>query len=55
MGRMTMTLTEFASKGGKARAAKLTPQKRARIARKAAKARWSKVVQNAPMAAETPA
>ena len=30
------------SKGGKARAARLTPEQRKRIARKAAKARWSK-------------
>lgn len=29
-------------KGGKARAAKMTPERRAEIARKAAKARWSK-------------
>ena len=29
-------------KGGKARAAKLTPQKRAEIAKKAAAARWKK-------------
>lgn len=29
-------------KGGKARAAKLTPERRAEIARKAAAARWSK-------------
>ena len=29
-------------KGGKARAASLTPEKRAEIARKAAKARWKK-------------
>ena len=29
-------------KGGKARAAKLTPKQRAQIARNAAKARWSK-------------
>ncbi len=29
-------------KGGKARAAKLTPEERAEIARKAAKARWRK-------------
>jgi hypothetical protein len=29
-------------KGGKARAAKMTPQRRAEIARKAAKARWGK-------------
>lgn len=30
-----------ASKGGKARAAKLSPQKRKQIAKKAAKKRWS--------------
>lgn len=30
------------SKGGKARAAKLTPEERKEIARKAAKARWAK-------------
>lgn len=30
------------SKGGKARAAKLTPEQREEIAKKAAKARWSK-------------
>ena len=30
------------AKGGKARAAKLTSEKRSEIARKAAKARWSK-------------
>ena len=29
-------------KGGKARSAKMTPERRAEIARKAAKARWSK-------------
>ena len=29
-------------KGGKARAAKLTPEQRSEIAKKAAKARWSK-------------
>jgi hypothetical protein len=32
-----------ASKGGKARAASLTPKQRSKIARKAAKARWGKV------------
>jgi hypothetical protein len=32
-------------KGGKARAAKLSAQKRKAIARKAAKARWSKIAQ----------
>ncbi len=30
------------AKGGKARAAKLTPEQRSEIARKAAKARWAK-------------
>ncbi len=33
---------ERAAKGGKARASKLGPKERSRIARKAAKARWSK-------------
>ncbi|MEM7196675.1 MAG: histone H1 [Pseudomonadota bacterium] len=32
-------------KGGKARAEKLTPEQRSEIARKAAKARWSKTSQ----------
>ena len=32
-----------ASKGGKARAESLTPKQRSKIAKKAAKARWSKV------------
>ena len=31
-----------ASKGGKARAEKLTPEERSEIARKAAKSRWAK-------------
>ena len=31
-----------ASKGGKARAAKLSPERRVEIARKAAEARWAK-------------
>lgn len=31
-----------ASKGGKARAAKLTPEQRSAIAKKAAEARWGK-------------
>lgn len=31
-----------ASKGGKARAAKLTPRRRRQIARKAAQARWNR-------------
>ncbi len=32
------------AKGGKARAAKLTPEQRSEIARKAAKARWTKKI-----------
>ena len=35
-------MQERASKGGEGRAQKLTPQERSEIARKAAKARWSK-------------
>lgn len=38
----TMTASERGKLGGAARAAKLTPKRRAQIARKAAKARWSK-------------
>jgi hypothetical protein len=34
--------SELAAKGGRARAASLTPKQRKRIARRAAKARWSK-------------
>jgi hypothetical protein len=34
------------SKGGKARAARLTPEQRRRIAKKAAKARWDKRLDN---------
>ncbi len=37
-----MTLTEFASKGGKAAAAKMTSQQRSDRARKAAQKRWAK-------------
>jgi general stress protein YciG len=33
---------EFARKGGKARAKKLTPEQRSEIARKAVQARWAK-------------
>jgi hypothetical protein len=33
---------ELGSRGGKARAAKMTPQRRAEIARKAAAKRWSR-------------
>lgn len=43
---MAMTLkqykTAFASKGGKARAKKLSPSERTTIAKKAASARWAK-------------
>lgn len=39
---MTISLEEFARRGGKARARKLGPERCARIARKAAKARWAK-------------
>jgi hypothetical protein len=35
---------EFARKGGKASAKKLTPEQRAEKARKAAQARWSKAM-----------
>ena len=37
-----LTLAEFASMGGKARAKKLTPERRKEIASNAAKARWAK-------------
>lgn len=37
-----MTMAEFSRMGVKARLTKLTPEQRKRIARKAAKARWSK-------------
>ena len=37
-----MNHKEFSSKGGKATAAKLTPEQRSEVARKAAKARWEK-------------
>ncbi len=33
---------ELGRKGGKARAAKMTPEQRSEVARKAAQARWSK-------------
>jgi general stress protein YciG len=36
------TASEFARKGGKARAAKLTKERATEIARKAAQARWAK-------------
>ena len=38
-----MDKKERASRGGHARAAKLTPQQRSEIARKAVNARWAKV------------
>jgi hypothetical protein len=37
-----MTLTEFASMGGKARSEKLSAKRRKAIARKASLARWGK-------------
>jgi hypothetical protein len=37
-----MTITEFARKGGKARAKALTKQRRREIATKAINARWAK-------------
>jgi hypothetical protein len=36
------TVAEMASAGGRARAAKLTPERRKQIAREAANARWKK-------------
>lgn len=41
-GKHKMTLAEFASKGGKSSAAKMTPQQRSERARKAAQKRWAK-------------
>lgn len=38
----SMTASELASKGGKARAARMTPEQRSAAARKAANARWAK-------------
>ena len=35
---------ELGSRGGKARAARMTPERRAEVARKAATTRWQKVV-----------
>ncbi len=37
-----LTITEFARMGGKARAAKLSPEERSRIAKKAVRAREAK-------------
>jgi hypothetical protein len=37
-----LTITEFARMGGKALAAKMTPEQRAEAASKASKARWAK-------------
>jgi hypothetical protein len=39
---MTLLMARRGSEGGKARAAKLSPERRTAIARKAARARWSK-------------
>jgi hypothetical protein len=38
--RAKSAAAELGARGGKARAAKMTPQRRAEIARKAARARW---------------
>jgi hypothetical protein len=40
---------ETGARGGKARAAKMTPKQRSAAARKAAKARWSKRAKKAPV------
>lgn len=45
---MTISLRQFAKLGGKARAAKLTPERRKEIAAIAAKARWAKKAANEP-------
>jgi hypothetical protein len=39
---VTIDVVALGKKGGKARAAKLTPKRRKEIARKAAEARWGK-------------
>lgn len=40
--KKAMTASEMGKRGGPARAAKLTPEQRKKIAQKAAKARWKK-------------
>lgn len=40
-GELSSAAAELGRKGGKARAAKMTPERRAEIARNAAKKRWS--------------
>jgi hypothetical protein len=40
LDRAKSAAAELGARGGKARAQKMTPQRRAEIARKAAKARW---------------
>ena len=42
---LTSAAAQLGRKGGKARAAAMTPERRAEIARKAAKKRWSKEVE----------
>jgi hypothetical protein len=42
LGRAKSAAAELGSRGGKARAAKMTPEQRAEIARAAATARWKK-------------
>lgn len=41
--KIILTQREFASMGGKARSAKLTPKERSEAARKAVRARWARV------------
>ncbi len=40
--RVKSAAAELGARGGKARAAKMAPEKRAEIARKAARSRWTK-------------
>ena len=42
LDRAKSAAAELGARGGKARAAKMTPEKRAEIAKKAARARWQK-------------
>ncbi len=46
--RVKSAAAELGSRGGKARAAKMTPERRAEIARKASLSRWRKGVRVAP-------
>lgn len=42
LDRAKSAAAELGARGGKARAAKMTPERRAEIARKAARSRWQK-------------